>query len=295
MNHCHWLSVRCGHHINLFIIFRKCLFQNNHSKYTGTCRYVSGTDCHTVGRCHSSACISFRRTKRNTCFQTTGRIQPCRTCFRKNACLFARYQYRKWSHLLILTGGWNDASLTRTVDYGTGSYQARGNTTGAGFGAMYELAYDIALNEDRSVILQPLFNASIVTTRMDGYRESGSAGNAGLKVEDQELTTAAVAVGARLSGLMGSNVFGREALGEVRVNVSQDMGDRRGQANVGFLADPSYTRPVYGAKVGSTAFQIGAGLSVPVGTQGVIFVDGNADIRSGSSSINGSIGYRYNF
>ena len=119
----------------------------------------------------------------------------------------------------------NDASLTRTVDYGTGSYQARGNTTGAGFGAMYELAYDIALNEDRSVILQPLFNASIVTTRMDGYRESGSAGNAGLKVEDQELTTAAVAVGARLSGLMGSNVFGREALGEVRVNVSQDMGD----------------------------------------------------------------------
>ena len=209
--------------------------------------------------------------------------------------LFVRYQSRKWSHLLILTGGWNDAALTRTVNYGTGSYQAHGSTTGAGFGAMYELAYDIALNEDRSVILQPLFNASIVTTRMDGYQESGSAGNAGLRVEDQELTTAAVAVGVRLSGLMGSNVFGREALGEVRVNVSQDMGDRRGQANVGFLADPSYTRPVYGAKVGSTAFQIGAGLSVPVGTKGVIFVDGNADVRSGSSSINGSVGYRYNF
>ncbi len=46
---------------------------------------------------------------------------------------------------------------------------------------MYELAYDIALNEDKSVILQPLFNASIVTTRMDGYSESGSAGNAGLR------------------------------------------------------------------------------------------------------------------
>lgn len=209
--------------------------------------------------------------------------------------LFVRYQSRKWSHLMILTGGWNDAALTRTVNYGTGSYQAHGSTTGAGFGAMYELAYDIALNEDRSVILQPLFNASIVTTRMDGYQESGSAGNAGLRVEDQELTTAAVAVGARLSGLMGSNIFGREALGEVRVNVSQDMGDRRGQANVGFLADPSYTRPVYGAKVGSTAFQIGVGLSVPVGTKGVIFVDGNADVRSGSSSINGSVGYRYNF
>lgn len=209
--------------------------------------------------------------------------------------LFARYQSRKWSHLLVLTGGWNDASLTRTVNYGSGSYQAEGSTTGFGFGAMYELAYDIAMNEDKSVILQPLFNASIVTTRMDGYSESGTAGNAGLKVEDQELTTAALAVGARLSGLIGSNVFGREALGEVRVNVSQDMGDRRGEANVGFLANPGYTRPVYGAKVGSTAFQVGAGVSVPVGTQGIIFVDGNADIRSGSTSVNGSIGYRYDF
>lgn len=209
--------------------------------------------------------------------------------------LFARYQSRKWSHLLVLTGGWNDASLTRTVDYGTGSYQAHGDTTGSGFGAMYELAYDIALNEDKSVIFQPLFNASIVTTRMDGYSESGSAGNAGLRVEDQKLTTAALAVGGRLSGLIGSNIFGREALGEVRVNVSQDMGDRRGQANVGFLADPGFTRPVYGAKVGATAFQAGVGLSVPVGYQGVIYMEGNADIRSGSNSLNGSVGYRYNF
>ena len=209
--------------------------------------------------------------------------------------LFARYQSRNWSHVLVLTGGWSDARLTRTVDYGSGSYQAHGSTTGSGFGAMYELAYDVALNEDKSVILQPLFNASIVTTRMDGYRETGSAGNAGLRVEEQKLTTAALAVGARLSGLVGSNIFGREALGEVRVNVSQDMGDRRGQANVGFLADPSYTRPVYGAKVGATAFQAGVGLSVPVGYKGVIYVEGNADIRSGSNSLNGSIGYRYNF
>ena len=34
--------------------------------------------------------------------------------------LFARYQSRKWSHLLIRTGGWNYAKLTRTVDYGSG-------------------------------------------------------------------------------------------------------------------------------------------------------------------------------
>jgi len=53
-------------------------------------------------------------------------------------------------------------------------------------------------------------------------------------------------------GLVGSNIFGREALAEIRVNAAQDLGDRRG-------------------------------LSVPVGTKGTIYVNGNADIRDGAA------------
>ena len=208
--------------------------------------------------------------------------------------LFGRYQSKRWAHTLILTGGWNDAKLNRTVNYGEGSYSTQGDTNGWGFGAMYELTYDIYLNEDKSSVLQPLFNASIVKTSMDGYTETG-AGNAGLNVGKQEWTTGTVALGGRWMGLVGSNVFGREALAEFRINAAQDMGDRRGQANVGLLANPAYTQTVRGAKVGMTALQIGAGLSVPVGTQGTIFVDGNADFRNGANSINGSVGYRYNF
>ncbi|WP_302015938.1 autotransporter domain-containing protein, partial [uncultured Akkermansia sp.] len=120
-------------------------------------------------------------------------------------------------------------------------------------------------------------------------------GNAGLNVGKQEWTTGTVALGGRWMGLVGSNVFGREALAEFRINAAQDMGDRRGQANVGLLANPAYTQTVRGAKVGMTALQIGVGLSVPVGTQGMIFVDGNADFRNGANSLNGSVGYRYNF
>ena len=208
--------------------------------------------------------------------------------------LFGRYQSKRWAHTLILTGGWNDAKLNRTVDYGAGSYRTEGSTNGWGLGAMYELTYDIYLNEDRSSILQPLFNASVVTTRMDGYRETG-AGNAGLSVDKQEWTTGTLALGGRWMGLVGSNLFGREALAELRVNAAQDLGDDRGETAVGFLANPGYTQQVRGAKVGRTALQIGAGLSVPVGTQGTIFVNGNADIRDGASSLNGSIGYRYDF
>ena len=208
--------------------------------------------------------------------------------------LFGRYQSKRWAHTLILTGGWNDAKLNRTVNYGEGSYRTQGNTNGWGFGAMYELTYDVYLNEDKSSILQPLANASVVTTRMDGYTETG-AGNAGLNVGKQEWTTGTVALGGRWMGLIGSNIFGREALAEFRVNAAQDMGDRRGKTGVGFLANPGYTQTVRGAKVGTTALQIGAGLSVPVGTQGTVFINGNADFRDGANSVNGSVGYRYDF
>ncbi len=210
------------------------------------------------------------------------------------ASLFGRYQDRRWAHTLILTGGWNDAKLNRTVNYGEGSYGTQGSTSGWGFGAMYELTCDIYLNENRSSVLQPLFNASVVTTRMDGYEETG-AGNAGLNVGRQDWTTGTLALGGRWMGLVGSNIFGREALAEIRVNAAQDLGDRRGETNVSLLGNPGFAQSVRGAKMGTTALQLGAGLSVPVGTKGTIYVNGNADIRDGSSSVNGSVGYRYDF
>ena len=210
------------------------------------------------------------------------------------ASLFGRYQNKRWAHTLILTGGWNDAKLNRTVNYGEGSYGTQGSTSGWGLGAMYELTYDIYLDENRSSVLQPLFNASVVTTRMDGYEETG-AGNAGLNVGRQDWTTGTLALGGRWMGLVGSNIFGREALAEIRVNAAQDLGDRRGETNVSLLGNPGFAQSVRGAKAGTTALQLGAGLSVPVGTKGTIYVNGNADIRDGSSALNGSVGYRYDF
>ena len=210
------------------------------------------------------------------------------------ASLFGRYQNKRWAHTLILTGGWNDAKLNRTVSYGEGSYGTQGSTSGWGLGAMYELTYDIYLDENRSSVLQPLFNASVVTTRMDGYEETG-AGNAGLNVGRQDWTTGTLALGGRWMGLVGSNIFGRESLAEIRVNAAQDLGDRRGETNVSLLGNPGFAQSVRGAKTGTAALQLGAGLSVPVGTKGTIYVNGNADIRDGSSSVNGSVGYRYDF
>lgn len=208
--------------------------------------------------------------------------------------VFGRVQIKRWTHTLVLTGMWNDASLDRTVDYGSGSYTTKGDTSGWGFGAMYELAWDACRNEERTSLLQPFFNASVVTTRMDAYSETG-AGNAGLEVGEQKWTTGTLALGARWVGQGGEDVFGRRLTTEFRANVAQDVGDERGETAVGFQANPGFVQRVRGAATGKTAFQIGAGMCVPVGLQSSLFVNADADFRSGSSSVSGSVGYRYDF
>ncbi len=208
--------------------------------------------------------------------------------------LFARYQHKNWGHNLIVTAGQNDASVVRTVQFGSQSYEASGDTSGSSWGAMYEVTYDISLNERHTSLLQPLFNVSISQSGMDAYEETG-AGNAGLRVDDMKATTATVSIGSRLLGLIGSNMFGRETLGELRVQITQDLGDNRGETNVAFQGNSTYSRTVKGAEIGSTGLQVGGGISLPTGTNGTVFVEANADIRSGATSANGSIGYRYNF
>ena len=129
---------------------------------------------------------------------------------------------------------------------------------------------------------------------MNDYSETG-AGAAGLGVGGLEGTTATVAAGARFLSLIGSNVFGRQSQGELRLQVAQDIGDTRTRADVGFTGLPQYRTGVRGAELGTTSLQFGAGLSIPSGEQGTIFAEANGDIRSGATSINGSLGFRYNF
>ena len=199
-----------------------------------------------------------------------------------------------WGHSLILSGGWSDADITRSVRHELGSYQASFSTTGMSFGAMYELTYDLVLNKRRTAILQPVANVSVMHSSVDGFNETG-AGGAGLRVDDMDITTGSVAAGLRLKGVLGSNLTGRDITGEFRVLVSQDFGEDKAQANVAYLANPGLVQTIRGAKLGRTGVQLGAGLSIPCSDYGAVYVDGNADLRSGDTSIGGALGYHYNF
>jgi outer membrane autotransporter protein len=208
--------------------------------------------------------------------------------------LFAHYQKNAWGHTLVLTGTTTDADLDRTVDYGAGYYKTKGSTDGYGIGALYELTYDVKLNDKGTSLLQPLFDASIVHTSLDGYTESG-AGDAGLKVGKQDWTTASLAVGARWSGSFGTKTVGRTLFGELRTAVSQDFGDKQGKTAVALSGAPDFSQNVYGAKQGSTAWQISGGISTNVGQNGTVYANAGAEFRNDANSVHGSVGYRLAF
>jgi outer membrane autotransporter protein len=208
--------------------------------------------------------------------------------------LFAHYQKNAWGHTLVLTGTTTDADLDRTVDYGAGAYKTKGSTDGYGIGALYELTYDVTLNDKGTSLLQPLFDASIVHTSLDGYTETG-AGDAGLKVGKQDWTTASLAVGARWSGTFGTKTVGRTLFGELRTAVSQDFGDKQGKTAVALSGAPDFSQNVYGAKQGATAWQVSGGLSLPVSQRGTLYANAGVELRDDANSVHGNIGYRYSF
>lgn len=206
--------------------------------------------------------------------------------------LFFRIQSGRWAHNVILTYGWNDASLDRTAGVPGALYTMHGSTSGSSYGAFYEGTYDLYLNENKTSVFQPLANASVYRSRMDGFTESGGLG---MSVDDMESTYGTVGLGGRLRGELSSNLAGRACMGELRAQVVQNLGDRKAVAALTPVGAPGAGFRVNGSREGATGLQVGAGLTIPVGYTSSVFADVNADFRSRASSVNGSIGYRMTF
>ncbi len=202
----------------------------------------------------------------------------------------------RWGNTLLFTLGTNEADLKRTVNYGAGSYTATSNTSGSSLGAMWEVTYDFhPVKENKSNILQPLFNVAMMHTSMDGFSEK-NAGNVGLAAEKQTRDTVTLGLGLRwLAAINSAKAVNRTVSTEVHANVAQDLGDRRSVANVALLADPNFTQSVYGSKTGSTAFQFGAGVNVPVTPNSQIYVNAGGELREHANAWNAALGVRMGF
>ncbi|MBR1997446.1 MAG: autotransporter outer membrane beta-barrel domain-containing protein [Akkermansia sp.] len=207
---------------------------------------------------------------------------------------FARYSKHAWTHTFIGTIGKMDGSYERTVNYGRNSYTAEGDTDGTTFGLMYEVSRTYAFSEDSDACWQPVFNIAYRHTTVKGYTETAT--DAALDVDDQTLDTVTLSAGARMQAVVGENLFERTSVLELRALAKLDVGDRASEADVA-LINGTGRGTVESAELGAFGVELGAGLSIPVGNvnDGTIFFDVSAELRSGYSNVNGTVGYRINF
>lgn len=207
---------------------------------------------------------------------------------------FARYGYRSWIHTFVASYGRMDATLERTVSHAYGNYTTKGETEGSGFGLMYEVGYVAALNESGSACIQPVVNFTLAKSTIDGYTEENS--DAALTVGDIEMTSFTVGAGARIQAVIGESLYNRASIFECRALAKFYAGDRQGEAEVGFAAADMGRADVVSAEMGAVGIELGAGVVVPLGAQHhSIFADVSAEINSGYTGINGTVGYRINF
>ncbi|MBR1997788.1 MAG: autotransporter outer membrane beta-barrel domain-containing protein, partial [Akkermansia sp.] len=207
---------------------------------------------------------------------------------------FARYSKRGWSHTFIATVGKMDTAYERTVNHAGGSYMAEGDTDGTAFGLMYEVARSYTLDYEGNVGGQLVANVAYRHTTVGSYEETGR--DAALKVDDQTLDTITFGVGGRMQAVVGENLFNRTSVFEARALAKFDVGDRSSEADVAFLGG-SRSATVESAELGAFGVELGAGFSIPVGNvnDGTIFFDVSAELRSGYTNVNGTVGYRINF
>lgn len=206
--------------------------------------------------------------------------------------LFARYARSAWTHTFVGTVGMADISVERTVSHGSGSYTTTGDTDGLTFGLMYELGRVFVLNEDRTACLQPVVNVMYRHISVDAYEESG--GNAALSVGEQSLDTVTFGLGARLQAELGENLFNRKSIFEARALARLDVGDRRSSADVGFL-HAAGCGTVESAEMEAFGVELGAGITLPLGTDSALFIDASAELRGSYTNFNGTVGYRISF
>ena len=202
---------------------------------------------------------------------------------------FARYNRGRWSHAFIGTVGTMEADYKRTVSHAAGGYNTSGDTDGTAFGLMYEVSRSMKLS-NRST-LSPVFNISYRHTEVDSYSESGA--DAALNVGKQSMDTVTAGAGARYAAVVGQRMLNRACGFEARALVKYDLGDRQSTASVGF-AGQATRADIEGAEMGAFGVELGAGISVPVGS-GSIFADGAVELRSDYTNYNATVGYRIQF
>ncbi len=205
---------------------------------------------------------------------------------------YAHLNRGRWTNSFAAVIGMADTSLTRTISTASGDVTAEGSSTGMTYGLTYELGYVMPLNNDATSILQPIVNLTFQSTSIDGYTESGAAG---LEVGSQDLTYFSAGLGLRYETTIGGQLFNRHARLSLRGLAKFDSGDSNSETSVRLMANAGQSASIIGADAGSSAYELGVGLVVPVSTRSSIYFDAATEIRDLQTQVNGTLGFQMSF
>lgn len=208
---------------------------------------------------------------------------------------FARYARNCWTHTFIGTVGFADTNLKRCVYFPGSSYATRGSADGTGYGLMYEVGRTMPISADymAKAWWQPVANISYLHSSIDGFTETGS--DAALQVGKQKSNNVIFGLGARMQAEVGQRYLNRSSLLEARILGKAVAGARREKARVSFPG-VDRTGVVRSSQEGVASVEMGIGLTVPLGVQyGALFADCTAEFGKNYNSVNGVLGYRFDF
>ena len=207
---------------------------------------------------------------------------------------YARLDRGKWMHTLALSGGLTDLhNIKRTVRYGTDSFTTRGSTDGYSLGGIYELGYNAYTNEAGTRCFQLIANVEARHVALDAYTETGS--NAALNVGNVSQDFVTFGLGGRYRAVVGYNAWNRASTFEARALAKADIADRSGTVANSLVYGAPERQGVESAKQGAVGVELGAGLTVPCGRCGSVFIDSSLELRKGYIQADANIGYRMTF
>ncbi|MFI3243941.1 MAG: autotransporter domain-containing protein, partial [Akkermansia sp.] len=208
--------------------------------------------------------------------------------------LYARYGVGSWSHSFVGSLGLSSIGFDRTVSFDGNSYKSSGDTNGIGYGLGYELAYRFDLNESKTKAISPIFNASLINNHISGYTETGT--DAALRIGSQDNTYLSLGFGAQYEQFVGQKVFNRDVMLGARAMLVTNVGNQSSTADVSFASNPGTISRIDGASPSPAAFQLGAGVSIPVSAKGSsVYCNVNYEVSTKYSDFNANLGYRYSF
>lgn len=209
--------------------------------------------------------------------------------------LYGRWESGNWNGVAVLSGGTGSVDTKRSLTIGDTLYQGKGSADSSQIVGMFEVAYNIHVDEEDGPIWQPYVGMAIGNVSLDGYTESG-LGNASLVIDKQEQMIAQASLGIRLfKQNIDKEMQYETSRWELRAGLIEEFGDTDFTTRSSFLGMPSYAMSTVSEDIGKTALQIGGGFSAAIDESWSVFGDVNGEFRSGQTSMNSTIGLRCTF